>query len=204
MARTKDPAVRTALIERAAHMLRAREPITTRSLVTGAGVSTMAVYTHFGGMDGLWRALRQEGFVRLGATFGRLRTTDDPVHDLAALVAAYADNALEHPDLYRVMFDDSVELEDLRAADATLEYLVQAALRGRTAGRVRADVVPLDLATRSWAVGHGIVSLVANGPLPPAALDHVPPMLAGVVAEAGDDPERARRSVDSAWVGRGR
>src|SRR5689334_2915927 len=103
MARTKDPAVRTLLVERAAHMLRTREPITLRSLVAGTGVSTMAVYTHFDGMDGLWKALRQEGFTRLAARFALITPTDDPVRDLTALVAAYLRNALEHPDLYRVM-----------------------------------------------------------------------------------------------------
>jgi len=47
MARTKDPAVRTLLVERAAHMLRTSEPTTLRSLMAGTGVSTMAVYTYF-------------------------------------------------------------------------------------------------------------------------------------------------------------
>ena len=51
MARTRDPAVRTLLLERAAHMLRTREPLTLRSLVAGTGVSTMAVYTYFDGMS---------------------------------------------------------------------------------------------------------------------------------------------------------
>src|SRR5882757_3108394 len=101
MARTKDPAVRTLLIERAAHMLRTREPITLRSLVAGTGVSTMAVYTYFGGMDGVWQALRQEGFTRLAARFAAVATSGDPVRDLTALVAAYLGNALDHPDLYR-------------------------------------------------------------------------------------------------------
>src|SRR5687768_15972583 len=112
MVRTKDPAVRTLLIERGAQLLRAREPITLRSLVTGTGVSTMAVYTYFDGMDGLWRAVRQEGFTRLAAVLARIATTTDPVRDLAALGSAYLSNAEANPDLYRVMFDAAVELEE--------------------------------------------------------------------------------------------
>ncbi|WP_138998111.1 TetR/AcrR family transcriptional regulator [Rhodococcus zopfii] len=199
MARTKDPAVRTLLIERAAHMLRTREPITLRSLVDGTGVSTMAVYTYFGSMDAMWKALRQEGFTRLAARFATMPTSADPVRDLAALVASYLGNALDHPDLYRVMFDASVELEDLAAADATLEYLVQAALRGRGAGRFRSDVDPLELATQSWAVGHGLVSLVAGGPLPASTLEHTIPMLTALFVAAGDEPERCRASVEQGW-----
>ncbi|MET8050220.1 TetR/AcrR family transcriptional regulator [Streptosporangium sp. NPDC005286] len=199
MARTKDPAVRTLLIERAAHMLRTREPITLRSLVAGTCVSTMAVYTYFGGMDGMWKALRQEGFTRLGAKFSTVTTSEDPVRDLTALVAAYLGNALDHPDLYRVMFDANFDLEDLKAADATLEYLVQAARQARDTDRFRADTDPLELAIQSWAIGHGLVSLVANGPLPRQTLDHGAPMLTALFIGAGDQPDRCRASVEQGW-----
>ncbi|WP_067793441.1 TetR/AcrR family transcriptional regulator [Actinomadura formosensis] len=199
MARTKDPAVRTLLIERAAHMLRTREPITLRSLVAGTGVSTMAVYTHFGGMDGMWQALRQEGFTRLAARFAALAMSADPVRDLSALVAAYLGNALDHPDLYRVMFDATFDLEDLKAADATLEYLVRAARRARDAGRFRPGLDPLELAIQSWAIGHGLVSLVTNGPLPRQTLDHAAPMLTALFISQGDLPGRCRASVEQGW-----
>lgn len=200
MARTKDPALRTILIERAAHMLRDREPITLRSLVAGTGVSTMCVYTYFGGMDGMWQALRQEGFTRLAYRLAMVAVSADPVRDLSALVAAYLSNALDHPDLYRVMFDANFELEDAQAADDTLEYLVQAAERGRKADRFRADIEPLELATQSWATAHGLVSLVANGPLPTQTLDHCSSMLAALFVSAGDEPTRCRTSVEQGWT----
>lgn len=199
MVRSADPGVRTLLIERAARMLRDREPITLRSLVAGTGGSTMAVYTHFGGMDGLWRALRQEGFTRLAARLSTVTLTADPVGDLTALVAAYLQNALDHPDLYRVMFDSTVDLEDLQAADDTLEQFVQAALRGVQSGRFRHDVVPLELATQSWILGHGLASLVSTGPLPSSALGFGAPMLTALYAGAGDDPDCCRASVERSW-----
>ncbi|WP_212989894.1 TetR/AcrR family transcriptional regulator [Actinoplanes auranticolor] len=199
MARTKDPAVRTLLLERAGHMLRTREPITLRSLVAGTGVSTMAVYTWFGGMDGMWKALRQEGFTRLAGRLAAVTTSADPVRDLTALVAAYLGNALDHPDLYRVMFDATYELEDAEAADETLEYLVQAAGRGRAAGRFRAGTDPLELAIQSWVIGHGLVSLVTPGPLPRQTLAHGIPLLTALYVEMGDEPARCRRSVRRGW-----
>jgi AcrR family transcriptional regulator len=199
MARSKDPAVRTLLVERAAHMLRTREPLTLRSLVAGTGVSTMAVYTHFDGMDGVWSALRQEGFTRLAAWLARVEPSDDPVRDLAALCAAYLRNALDHPDLYRVMFDATFALEDPDAAEATLLVLVGAAQRGVDAGRYREDVDPLELATESWAAGHGLASLVTPGPLPRGRLDLGPRMLTALFVAAGDDPERCRVSVARGW-----
>lgn len=200
MARTRNPAVRTLLVERAAHMLRAREPITLRSLVAGTGVSTMAVYTYFGGMDGVWKALRQEGFTRLAARYRTVDMSEDPVHDLTALVAAYLGNALDHPDLYRVMFDATVDLEDLKAADATLEYVVQAARRARDAERFRTDTDPLQLATQSWTIAHGLASLVANGPLAYPTLANGVPLLTALFIHGGDNPGRCLRSVESGWT----
>lgn len=199
MARTKDPAVRTLLIERAAQMLRAREPVTLRAVVAGTGVSTMAVYTYFGGMDGLWRAMRQEGFTRLAAELATVPLSTDPVRDLAALGAAYLDNAVANPDLYRVMFDAGFDLEDPAAADETLHTLVQAAERAKEQGRFRADVDPLTVATQSWAIGHGLASLVTTGPLPRDALGHGAPMLTALYVSCGDDPDACRRSVTSGW-----
>jgi AcrR family transcriptional regulator len=200
VARTKDPAVRTLLVERAATMLRAREPLTLRSLVAGTGVSTMAVYTHFGGMDGLWKALRQEGFTRLAARFEGFSPSNDAVRDLTVCVAGYVANALDHPDLYRVMFDASVDLEDLSAADATLEELVQCVHRARQQGRFRDDVDAPGLATQTWIVAHGLASLVAGGPLPVGTLDHAVPMLVALFTAAGDDSGRSETSVRAGWA----
>ncbi|MEV6954604.1 TetR/AcrR family transcriptional regulator [Streptomyces sp. NPDC051183] len=202
MARAKDPKVRSQLLDRAAHMLRMRQPVTLRSLVADTGVSTMAVYTYFGGMDGLWKALRQEGFTRLAVKLAAVSQSADPVRDLAALGVAYQANALENPDLYRVMFDAGFELEDADAADEALHCLVRAIERAKTAGRFRDDVDLLELATRSWTIGHGLASLVATGPLPHEALSHGAPMMIALFVSAGDDPDRCRRSVERGW-GRG-
>ncbi|GAB3820047.1 TetR/AcrR family transcriptional regulator [Kribbella italica] len=199
MARTKDPAVRSLLIERAAQMLRAREPITLRSLVGGTGVSTMAVYTYFDGIDGLWKAVRQEGFTRLTGVLAQLGPTDDAVRDLAALGAAYVANAEANPDLYRVMFDASVELEDPAGADAGLQPLVEAVARATADGRFTPGTESLAVATQAWVIGHGLASLVINGPLPREALGYAVPMLTALFTQAGDEPDRCRASVSTGW-----
>jgi AcrR family transcriptional regulator len=199
MPRPKDPEARTMLITRAAHMLRVREPVTLRSLVAGTGMSTMTVYTYFGGMDGLWGALRQEGFRRLADRLQRVARTNDPVRDLTAMGAAYVSTAVADPDLYRVMFDDGFELEDPAQADETLYHLVHAINRAKDAGRFRPEVDPLVLATQSWVIGHGLTSLITAGPLPLDAFAHGAPMLTSVYISNGDEPERCRRSVTLGW-----
>ncbi len=200
--RSAPPEVRTALIERAAAMLAARQPVTLRTVVAGTGASTMAVYTHFGGMPGLWRAVRQEGFTRLGARLGGVAGTLDPVHDLAALGRAYVESALAEPTLYRAMFDDAAPLEDPVAAERTFAPLVGAAERARAAGRFAAACDPRALATRQWAAGHGLTLLVVNGVLAPDAVDqHAPELLVALFTAAGDEPERCRASVRRGWHG---
>ncbi|MFE1904306.1 TetR/AcrR family transcriptional regulator [Streptomyces gardneri] len=203
MVRTKDPVVRSLLLARAAQMLRTRQPVTLRALVAGTGVSTMAVYTYFGGMDGLWKALRQEGFTRLAAQLAAVKMSADPVRDLSALGAAYLANAMENPDLYRVMFDTGFDLEDTNAADETLHQLVRAIDRAKANGRFHGEVDPLELATQSWLIGHGLASLVATGPLPPQTLAHGVPMLTALFTSAGDEPDLCRRSVEHGWAGAG-
>jgi AcrR family transcriptional regulator len=189
-------------VERAAAMLAARETVTLRSVVVGTGASTMAVYTHFGGMPGLWSAVRQEGFTRLGARLAAVADTDDPVRDLAALGVAYVENALDAPDLYRAMFDDAAALEDPAAAEATFAPLVRAADRARTEGRFDAGCDPQALATRTWAAGHGLMVLVVTGALGREAIvQHAPAIVTALFTAAGDDADRCRRSVDAAWEG---
>ncbi|MGY1686759.1 TetR/AcrR family transcriptional regulator [Geodermatophilus sp. SYSU D00804] len=200
MPRRPDPAVRRLLVERAARMLAGREPVTLRALVEGTGASTMAVYTHFGGMPGLWRAVRQEGFTRLAARLDAVARTADPVHDLAALGVAYARNALDAPELYRAMFDARADLADARAADATFQRLVDAAARARDDGRLAPGTDPLALATRYWAAGHGLVSLVVQGVLPAGVLEpQAVETAVALLTAAGDDPARCRASVRRAW-----
>ncbi|WP_106276291.1 TetR/AcrR family transcriptional regulator [Geodermatophilus tzadiensis] len=201
MPRRPDPAVRTRLVERAARMLADREPVTLRALVEGTGASTMAVYTHFGGMPGLWSAVRQEGFTRLAARLAAVPRTADPVHDLVALGVAYARNALDAPELYRAMFDARADLADAPAADATFDRLVDAVARARDEGRLAATTDPRALATQYWAAGHGLVSLVVQGVLP---ADGLAPLATGtavaLLTAAGDDPGRCRASVQRAWA----
>ncbi len=200
MARPQVPEVRRSIVERAAALLRAREQITLRSLVAGADVSTMAVYTYFGGVDGVWRAVRQEGFTRLAAKLAAVPETRDPVADLTAQLSAYAQHALDDPDLYRVMFDATADLDDTQAADATLERIVEVVRRCRDRKRFRDEVDPLEFATQCWMLCHGIVSLIAIGPLAIEQLDHAPAMLHAQFVGAGDHPDACHASIANGWV----
>ncbi len=181
-------------------MLAQREPVTLRALVDGTGASTMAVYTHFGGMPGLWRAVRQEGFTRLARHLAEVELSDDPVRDLVALGSAYTASALASPALYRTMFDAGFDLEDPQAAAASFELLISAAARAVDAGRFSPGTDPGVVATRYWASGHGLTMLVLTGVLPVDVLDaHAPAVGLALFVAAGDDEPRCRRSVEAGW-----
>ena len=189
------------LVERAADMLARREEVSLRSLVSGTGVSTMAVYTHFDGMAGLWADVRREGFLRLGDRLARVPITDDPVHDLAALGAAYQRNAADNPALYRAMFDAAYDLPDPAVASTAFDLLVDAAARARDQGRFAPDTEPLRVATRYWASGHGLALLGLTGVLPPEVVEaEALEVAVALCVHAGDRQGRARRSVTEGWV----
>ncbi len=160
----------------------------------------MAVYTHFGGMPGLWRAVRQEGFTRLAGHLALVERTGDPVRDLAALGAACAANAFAAPHLYRTMFDTEAELEDPEAAGASFGELVECAARARQSGRFSPQCDPEALATQFWATGHGLIMLALTGVLPAHAVAaHAPTIATALFVAAGDDQHRCRRSVEAGW-----
>ena len=75
----------------AAHRLLAEDgpsALTVRRLAAAAGVSTMNVYSRFGGKDGVVEELFVDGFRRLSAQMAHAPVTDDPFADLSAVGTA--------------------------------------------------------------------------------------------------------------------
>lgn len=200
MPRPLSEETRRALIDEAASRLARREAVTLRSLATGVGVSTIAIYTYFDGMPGLWASVRQEGFERLRQRLDLVPQHRDPVRRLAALGVAYAEHAVAHPALYRAMFDTTAEIFDAQSAAAGFQPLLDGAGAAVRAGRFGADAHPEDVALRFWTSGHGLVSLVVGGVLAVDQLvHHAPEVAIALFVAAGDELPRARRSVRAAW-----
>lgn len=196
--KASDPRIRSALIDAAARLLAGGGPgaLTTRALAAEVGTSTMAVYTYFKGMEELRAEVRKEGFDRLARWLAEVVPSDDPVADVAALGAAYTANALENPHLYRFMFVEPLLDQDPGVGVDTFERLVDDVARAVSAGRFRGD--PRSLATQLWVTAHGTVTLHLAGLL---TLDQVvessTEMALNLFEAFGDDPERARRSMES-------
>ena len=58
--------------------------IKARTVASASGLSTMVVYSHFGGIPELLNAVIDEGFRRLAQVFSEGPITDDPVADLCS------------------------------------------------------------------------------------------------------------------------
>lgn len=78
--------------------------IKARSVAAAAGMSSMVVYTHFGGVPELVRAVADHGFRQLENLFSEVPPSPDPVADLFAMALSCRDFALANPHLYDLMF----------------------------------------------------------------------------------------------------
>lgn len=202
--RRADPTIRPVLVDIAARLLAEEGPqaLSTRRLATEADSSTMAVYTHFGGMSGLVREMVHEGFARLQHHLTRVRRTGDPVADMALLGRAYRYNALANPHLYAVMFGGSslagfsLTEEDRQHGRYTLGNAVECATRCFAAGRFRAGDAEL-VAHLMWSAIHGLVALELGGYLiaPYDAGRCFEAQLVGLMVSSGDTLETATGSV---------
>jgi AcrR family transcriptional regulator len=183
-----DDAVAERLVESARRLLveAGLDQVTMRSVAVGAGVSTMNVYSRFGGKDGLLDVLYREGFEALGA---RLAAIDqgDLASQIRAFAATYRAFALEQPARYELMFGG--EGRGFRPSPESAEVARQvlariAALIGAASerGEVRlpsgADAV--QVAATLWAMCHGAL-VFETGSVADSLLDW------SVVSAAGVD-----------------
>ena len=191
-------AARSALIEASARLIATEGPsaFTLRRVAAEVGTSTMAIYTHFGGMPELRRAVRHEGYARLRAAGARIEKTDDPVYEVAMLGRVYIETAIQNPHLYRAMFmEQPLDEADAEIGSDTRERLTRAMARCVEAGRF-SPAEPALLANEFWAFGHGVTALLLMHLLSPeearrAVVDGGLRLFIGF----GDDPDAAGASV---------
>jgi AcrR family transcriptional regulator len=216
--------VRDEMLHAAVGLLDEHGPdaLQTRKVAGAAGTSTMAVYTHFGGMRGLIAEVAEEGLRQFDAAL-TVPQTDDPVADLFATGAAYRRYAVERPHMYRLMFGSTsahginapagnvlaltvTEIEDRVPG---FVYVVRAVRRSILAGRITAcspddDPTVVATAAQFWSLMHGFVMLELagfyghDGAAVAAVLDS---MTSSLFVALGDSRERVAQSQQSAIRG---
>jgi AcrR family transcriptional regulator len=164
----RDDDARAALLA-AAHDLLAKEgpgALSVRRIAAAAGMSTMNVYSRFGGKDGVLDELFIDGFRRMGEEMADTPTSDDAAADLVTCGQAYRAFAKRNPTYYSLMFDRAVpDFEPSeRALEIALDALDRVTVRVRRA--MEAGVVregdPFEVAAALWSCHHGVASLEAR------------------------------------------
>jgi AcrR family transcriptional regulator len=209
--------VRAELLHAAVQILNEDGPdaLQTRKIAGAAGTSTMAVYTHFGGMSGLIAAVADEGLRQFDVAL-TMPPTSDPVADLVATGIAYRRYAIERPHMYRLMLgstsahginapaDDLLTLTVAEINDhyPSFAHVVRGVHRCMLAGRIAEgsasdDATVVAIAAQFWSSIHGFVMLELAG-FYGAQGSAVGPVLASLMANLlvslGDSPERVRKS----------
>ncbi|MGH8999753.1 MAG: TetR/AcrR family transcriptional regulator [Acidimicrobiia bacterium] len=202
---TESTGTRSTVMAAALRLLREEGPtaLRVRRVAHEAGCSTMGVYTHFGGKDGLVEALWLDGFRRFAAALAAVPRRGDPMVRLRRLATTYREWALSKPTHYQLMFARSVpefepSAEALTQARGTFVVLVETVAAAQGSGALHPGD-PEDVALALWGLVHGLVMIElagiapSEGPTDPAALyrSAVEMMLTGLGATAPTGALRA-------------
>lgn len=144
---------------------------TLRELAKRLHVSSTALYRHFESKQALLAAIAAEGFREMGELAARRDDLleHDPRAVLAARGFAYVRFAVEHAAHFRVMFspeaNDTKRFPELRKVrDIAYDGMRRALAKLQEQGLL--VETPLDdLAMSTWALVHGVASLLVNAQL---------------------------------------
>jgi len=209
--------VRAELLHAAVAILNEDGPdaLQTRRIASAAGTSTMAVYTHFGGMPALIAAVAEEGLRQFDAAM-TMAPTSDPVADLMATGIAYRRYAIERPHMYRLMFGSTsahginapahdvltLSVAEIDDHYPSFAHVVRGVHRCMLAGRITAgspsdDAIVVAIAAQFWSSIHGFVMLELAG-FYGAQDSALGPVLASLMTNLfvslGDSPEQVQES----------
>ena len=157
-----------ALLAAAHRLLAAEGPaaLTVRRIATEAGMSTMNVYSRFGGKDGVIDELYVYGFNRLFETMDAVDETGDTLDDLRRVALAYRAFATEHPMYYEIMFrGTNPSQQSIDRALSGLGNFVARLEHGVKRGTITLPGGLDGAAATAWLWGtcHGLVSLELDG-----------------------------------------
>ena len=210
-----DVPVPDRLVRAATQLLADEGPaaIKARTVASATGLSTMVVYSHFGGVPELVRAVVDHGFQELDRAFAEAPVTDDPVADLFTMALICRQVAQANPHLYDLMFGLSTRasyrpaaVADVRSGQspafrAAYAHVLEACRRLAASDRVRGRLDVDAVAAGLWSYVHGFITLELaehfvgfDDPVRQVLL----PTGAALTVGLGDDPGRARRSHQKA------
>ncbi|MDD2368762.1 MAG: TetR/AcrR family transcriptional regulator [Sulfuricurvum sp.] len=149
------------------------DAITLRELTQRLGTSRTAVYRHFASKEALILGVIEKGYEHLNLLFTPI--FEDRTYSVAErferMGREYLNFAIEHPNLYRLLFGEMYRKEREEICDykdetqATGLYALIGLLTEAQEEGIIAEVNPLIQAAMVWASIHGLASLLIDGHL---------------------------------------
>ncbi len=141
--------------------------LTVRRVADEVGASTKVIYTLFENKEGLVHALFLQGVKRLRAALEAVPPSEAPLERLAALLNAYRQYALAHPNDYLIMY--GLSLPDFAPTENAIQenmaswgLLLEALEAARSAGLLAIDDVE-SAGKTLFALLNGMISLQLGG-----------------------------------------
>ena len=139
--------------------------LSMRQIARSVGCSVGTIYLYYASKDALYAALVDEAAGRLVDAYAEARAVADPVARLEAFCRSYVRFAMDHPELYKVMYLEltadpgEVPPEAYRRARTTLDDTAAVLAEADSRGALRVANVK-EGALFVWAALHGMLSLI--------------------------------------------
>ncbi|MFA5119638.1 TetR/AcrR family transcriptional regulator [Zavarzinia sp.] len=154
------------------------EALSARSLAKHCGVSTMAIYSLFGGMPGLYEALAARATDLMNTYILDANSGLPPLDRLRGFGLAYRRFALEHPAAFELLTRRGHSLVvAMRDRPSYAAYLA-AIEQGKAEGLFRPELDAREFGDILWAAAHGMLTFELSGTYP-AGEDHEARLMRG-------------------------
>jgi len=149
------------------------DAVSIRAVADAVGVTPPSIYRHFPDKTSLLVAVCLRSFDSFAEVMRDARDPDDPLESLRALALAYVRYGLEHPEHYRIMFLDRLDLsaeqyaEELMSESSSFGVLIETVRSLKASGILRPELVAMDdfhLGVLLWSSVHGLTSLFVAKP----------------------------------------
>jgi AcrR family transcriptional regulator len=173
-------ALREALIEGARRLLIDNGVVdfSLSELARRVGVSPAATYRHFANRDALLSAVAERGYEELLQALEEVsRSVEDSRNLIHHLGLCYMTFAIDHPEMFALMFSDRYHIGAGSVRDAAFQPLLDGVAEAQRTGVLPAGIPVPVVARTMWAVVHGMTVLHLNGGLNASGIDDTPRQL---------------------------
>jgi AcrR family transcriptional regulator len=152
------------------------DAVSIRAVADAVGVTPPSIYRHFPDKESLLVAVCLRSFDAFAEVMRDAQDPDDPIASLRALARAYVRYGIEHPEHYRIMFMDRLEMStdeyvaEMMSESSSFAVLLDTVRALKGSGRLRSELLELDdfhLGVVLWSTVHGLTSLFVAKPTLP-------------------------------------